>query len=62
MSLKAWREGLGLNQRDAASVFGISQSCWSKIELGIRAPRKDLARRLIAVTGVPADILMGIAS
>lgn len=61
-SLKAWREDHDLSQREAARILGVSQAGWSKIELGIRRPRRDLAKRLLKKTGVPVEVLMGLAS
>jgi transcriptional regulator with XRE-family HTH domain len=59
--LRSWRKDAGLSQRDAARQFGLSQPGWAKIELGQRHPRPDLAGRLTRATGVPLEVLMGIA-
>lgn len=60
-SLKAWRKAEGLNQTDAARIFAVSQAQWGRIERSEAAPRKALARRILKGTGVPLDVLMGIA-
>lgn len=61
-NLAAYRKAAHLTQRQAAERFGVSQSCWAKIEAGQRRPRKALAKKLLKGTHVPLDILMGIAS
>lgn len=61
-SLKAWREAHELSQREAAGQFGVSQGAWNKIELGLRTPRKALLAKLAHGTGVPVEVLTGIAS
>lgn len=61
-SLAAYRKDHGLTQRDAAAMFGMSQSAWHKIETGLRHPRKALLKRLVVMTGVPVEVLTGIAS
>lgn len=59
-NLHAFREAHGLSQREAARQFGVSQSCWSKIELGQRIPRKELMEKLMTEAGVPLEVLAGI--
>lgn len=61
-SLKAFREGKGLSQRAAAAQFGISQSAWWKYEQGFRYPHRRIAKLLMEQTGVPLEVLMGLAS
>lgn len=62
LSLADWRDGHHLSQRDAAAKFGISQSGWNKIELGTRHPRRVLLKKLVEETGVPLEVLVGVAS
>lgn len=51
-----------LSQAQAARRFGISQASWSRWERGQYRPNRDMAKALMKVTGVPLDVLMGIAS
>ena len=60
-SLKAWRSALGLNQRDAALVLGLSQSGYAKLEIGRRVARPKKAKTISRKTGVPFENLMGVA-
>jgi transcriptional regulator with XRE-family HTH domain len=60
-SLKHWREAHGYSQRVAAKRLGITQSAYSKLETGQRAPRKRLAKVIVEETCVPLEVLMGIA-
>lgn len=60
-SLKAWRDELALNQRDAALVLGLSQSGYAKLEIGHRIPRPKKAKVISKKTGVPFENLMGVA-
>jgi len=61
-SLAAWRADRGLNQRAAAEFLGITQAYYSKLERGTQTPRPPLAKRLRERTGVPLDVLLGIAA
>lgn len=61
-SLKAYRKALKLNQREAAAKVGVSQSCWARAEAGQNIPHKARLKRILKETGVPLDVLMGIAS
>jgi DNA-binding XRE family transcriptional regulator len=60
-SLLAWRQARGLSQREAADVLGLTQTSYSRAELGQVCPRKESLRRVIAETGVPLEVLVGIA-
>jgi len=60
--LKAYRKAHGLNQREAAHRFGVSQAVWSRWELGTRRPNRDLTKKLMRETGVSLEVLMGMAS
>jgi transcriptional regulator with XRE-family HTH domain len=59
-SLKAWRLERGLNQRDAALKLGISQSMYARLEVG-RGAKKQSAKAVSDKTGVPFDIVIGVA-
>jgi transcriptional regulator with XRE-family HTH domain len=61
-TLRDWRLARGLTQKQAAAVFGCAQSSWANYEQGRRRPRRDLARRLIDHTAVPAEVILGLAS
>lgn len=61
-SLAAWREDMGFNQREAAAYLGITQAYYSKLERRTQTPRPTLAKRLRERTGVPLDVLFGIAA
>lgn len=60
-NLAAYRRSKGLNQRNAAKAFGISESQWSRIEHGQSMPSPKLAVKLMRGTGVSLYTLMGIA-
>ena len=60
-SLKHWREARGFNQREAAQELGITQSEYSKFETGRRTPRPKRLKAIVAATGVPLEVLLGIA-
>ena len=60
-SLVAWRTARGLSQRDAADLLGLTQATYSRAELGQSVPRRDALKRVIAETGVPLEVLVGIA-
>ena len=59
-NLRAWRLAHGLNQRDAAKQLGLTQASYSRAELGITIPRRDALKRVLAETGVPLEVLVGI--
>jgi len=60
-TLKHWRDAQGMNQRDAAKILGMTQSEYSKLEIGRRTPRPKRAAAIMEKTGVPLEALMGIA-
>lgn len=62
--LETWRDSQRppLTQREAAERFGMSQAQWSRIEAGKIRPRGKLLKRLTVETGVPLEVLVGIAS
>ncbi len=59
-SLKAWRQAVGLNQRDAAKVLGTYQANYAQYELGRIRPRPRLAKIIADKTGVPFERVMGV--
>ena len=60
-TLKAWRAALGLNQRDAALLLGVSQSLYAKTESGHNRPRPLRAKTISEKTGVAFEIVLGVA-
>jgi transcriptional regulator with XRE-family HTH domain len=60
-SLKAWRTAQELNQREAARALGVTQALYARVELGRGAPRPLRAKTISEKTGVPFEILMGVA-
>jgi len=60
-SLLAWRRAQGLSQRDAALRLGLTQTSYSRAELGQVVPRRESLKRVIAETGVPLEVLVGLA-
>lgn len=59
-SLKAWREAQGMKQREAARLLGVTQALYSRVELG-QTTRPQRAKAISNQTGVPFEILMGVA-
>lgn len=60
-SLKAWRAAQALNQREAAKALGVTQALYARVELGRGSPRPQRAKAISDKTGVPFEILMGVA-
>ena len=60
-NLLVWRLALNINQRDAATILGISQSKYSRLERGVGVAVRDEAKQIIARTGVPIEVLTGAA-
>lgn len=60
-TLRAWRAARRLSQREAADVVGISQTLYSRLERGTVATKGAIAKRLVLVTGVPLETLVGAA-
>ena len=61
-SLKAWRSARGINQRVAANALGISQTYYSKLEVGTHFPGRKLGKRLSVLTGLPVEVVLGLRS
>jgi transcriptional regulator with XRE-family HTH domain len=51
----------GLSQREAASILGMTQATYSRLELGRTVPRRAALQRVLDRTGVPLDVLVGVA-
>lgn len=60
-SLKAWRAAQGWNQREAAHYLGLAQSVYAKVEARDNAPRPKRGKAISEKTGVPFEIVMGVA-
>lgn len=60
-TLKAWREAAQMSTRKAAAYLGMSQTKYSRLELGKGIVRGLEARRVADLTGVPVDALVGAA-
>lgn len=60
-NLKRWREAHEWTHREAAARLGVSQSYYTKLELGKRIPRKKNLEKILAETGVPLEVLVGVA-
>jgi transcriptional regulator with XRE-family HTH domain len=59
-TLREWRESRGLSQAEAAELVGTNQARWSKYEHG-SIPRPGRLKRIAKVTGVPVEVLAGVA-
>jgi predicted XRE-type DNA-binding protein len=60
-SLLGWRLAQELTQREAASILGVSQAQYARLELQKRYVRGRLAvKKFKMVTGLPTHVLMGI--
>jgi len=59
-SLKAWRTDARLTQREAARLLAVPQALYARIELG-QTTRPVRAKAISDRTGVPFEILMGVA-
>lgn len=60
-SLLAWRTAKGLSQREAAAQLGMTQASYSRFELGRNRPRIETLKRILAETGVPLEVMVGVA-
>ena len=61
-TLLRFREARKLSQEQAADLVGITQPHWSRLEDGKAAASPKLAKRMTEVTGVPLEVLLGIAT
>jgi transcriptional regulator with XRE-family HTH domain len=55
--LRAWRDGRGLSQQEAAELLGVSQASVSDYERGVKSPDVDRALRIAETTdgSVPVE-------
>ena len=60
-SLLAWRTAKRLSQREAAAQLGMTQASYSRFELGRNRPRVETLKRILAETGVPLEVMVGVA-
>lgn len=60
-NLRTWRAARDLSQRQAAQLLGVSQITYSRIERGVRAIKGQQAKKIMELTGVPLEILVGAA-
>lgn len=59
--LAAWRRDLGLSQRAAARILGISQTYYSRLERRTQSARGPMAKRILSTANVPLETLVGVA-
>jgi len=59
--LRTWRHAHQLSQQEAASLLGISQKSYSRFECRQRYVKGELAKSLMDKTGVPLEVLAGVA-
>lgn len=59
--LLTWRTDKHLTQLQAAGLLGISLTYYSRLERGIQVARGKRAKAIMAITGVPLEILVGAA-
>jgi transcriptional regulator with XRE-family HTH domain len=60
--LRRWRRDRGLSQRDFGELLDpkvrhSTVSCW---ETDVRCPSLVFLRQIVAITGIPADLALGI--
>jgi transcriptional regulator with XRE-family HTH domain len=60
-TLRAWRDAHGFTIEQAAAVLGLSRSGYYNIERGDRHPRPEALKRIVRITGVPIEVLAGVA-
>ena len=60
-NLLVWRLALNLNQRDAAALLGLTQSTYGRLERGKIRPVGEDAKHIMSRTGVPLEVLVGVA-
>lgn len=56
LSMRQWRETVGLSQAELAKMVGCSRAAISLIENGLRVPRTDLLNRLYSV--IPKGVVV----
>lgn len=60
--LRAFRDANGLNQQQAASLVGISQSMWCLLERGRAFASPRVARRISDVTKIGMESLLNFTA
>lgn len=60
-TLRAWREEKQLTQAEAAAKLGLSMSSYKLFEYRRRFVKGELAQHLMEETGVPIEVLAGVA-
>ena len=60
-TLEAWREAANLSQMEAAKLLGISQTYYGRLERGEQVAVREKARNIMAKTGVPVEVLVGLS-
>lgn len=59
--LLTWRSAEHLTQLQAAELLNISLTYYSRLERGVQVARGKRAKTIMAITGVPLEILVGAA-
>ena len=59
--LATWRAAQGLSQMEAAQLLGMSQGFYSRCERRVQALPGKSAKRVMLVTGVSLEVLVGAA-
>jgi len=59
-TLKEWRKRHRLTQAEVGKLIGVTQRAYGKYEQG-RLPKADVLRRVVKLTGLSADTLLGAA-
>lgn len=59
-SLREWRDGLKLKQKDAAARLSLQQPYYSKIERHRLTPRPKAAQAISLATGVSLESILGL--
>lgn len=60
-NLVTWREAHDLNQHEAAAILGFTQTMYSRVERQKKLLVGDAAKRVMTETGVPLEVLVGVA-
>lgn len=60
-TLREWRKSWDLTQAEAARLFGMSQSKYCKVEIGMQPPRPKVGKRMADKTGVPFEVVMHVS-
>ena len=57
--LQRVRESKGITQEQMARLLGVTRAAYANWEQGIRTPPADMALRIAAILGYPAEALFG---